>query len=190
MAYSLETNFDSDFMLNVRTRVAPETIIQPVRRALASVAPGLALLETGTLALAVDESRAPERITATLASLFGAMATLLAGIGTYGLLAYAVTLRRREIGIRMALGAQPADVARLIAGQTFAMTVTGIAAGLGAAFLSGPAIRSLLYGISPQDPTALAAAVIFVVVIAVAATIGPVSDAVQTAPAETLWIEG
>jgi predicted permease len=189
MYYSLDTDPDFDFMLNVRTRMAPETIIQPVRQALASIAPGLALLETGTLAQAVDDTMAPERITATLASLFGAMATLLAGIGTYGLLAYAVTQRRREIGIRMALGAQPAQVAKLIAGQTFAMAATGIIAGLVAAVLIGPAMRSLLYGISPQDPAALAGAAIFVVVIAIAATIGPVADAVQIQPAETLRID-
>jgi len=66
MAYSLETAVDSDFMLNVRTRVAPEMIIQPVRQVLASAAPGLALLETGTLAQAADESAAPERVTAPL----------------------------------------------------------------------------------------------------------------------------
>jgi putative ABC transport system permease protein len=114
---------------------------------------------------------------------------LLAGIGTYGLLAYAVTQRRREIGIRMALRAQPAHVAKLIAGQTLGMTVMGIIAGLGAAFLTGPAIRSLLYGISPEDPAALAGAAIFVALIAIAATIGPVSDAVQIQPAETLRIE-
>jgi predicted permease len=189
MAYSLQTNLDGDFMLNVRTRRAPQSIIQPVRQALASIAPGLALLETGTLAQAVDDTTAPERITATLASLFGAMAALLAGIGTYGLLAYAVTQRRREIGIRMALGAQPTDVAKLIAGQTFAMTVAGIFAGLGAAVLTGPAIRSLLYGIAPQDPAALAAAAIFVALIATTATISPTSNAVQIQPAETLRIE-
>jgi ABC-type lipoprotein release transport system permease subunit len=176
-------------MLNVRTRMAPETIIQPVRQALASAAPGLALLETGTLAQAADEITAPERMTATLASLFGAMATLLAGIGAYGLLAYAVTQRRREIGIRMVLGAQPAQVAKLIATTTLTMTVMGIAVGLGAAFLSGPAIQSLLYGISPQDPTALAGAGIFMVLIAVAATIVPIADAVHTQAAETLRTE-
>jgi predicted permease len=189
MFYSLETDIDDDFMLNVRTRMRPEGIIQPVRQALASVAPGLALLETGTLAQAVEDTTAPKRITATLASLFGTVATLLAGIGTYGLLAYAVTQRRREIGIRMALGAQTADVAKLIGGQTLAMSATGIAAGLAAALLIGPAIRSLLYGVSPQDPTALAAAAIFVVLIAIAATVGPASDAIQIQPAETLRTE-
>jgi predicted permease len=77
MAYSLETNLDSDFMLNVRTRMTPEKIIQPVRQALASFAPGLGLLETGTLAQAVDEITAPERMAAVLATLFGVIATLL-----------------------------------------------------------------------------------------------------------------
>jgi ABC-type antimicrobial peptide transport system permease subunit len=89
----------------------------------------------------------------------------------------------------MAIGAQSGDVAALIARQTFAMTVTGIVAGLGAAVLAGPAIRSLLYGISPQDPTALAAAAIFVVLIAIVATIGPTMDAVQVQPAEALRME-
>ncbi len=190
MVYSLEANADSDFMLNVRTWMAPETVIQPVRQALASVAPGLELLETGTLAQAVDEITAPERMTAALASLFGAMATLLAGIGTYGLLAYAITQRRREIGIRMALGARPAHVAKLIAEQTFGMAVAGVAVGLGTAFLTGPVIRSLLYSISPQDPQALAAAGIFVLLMASAVSIRPAFKAVQIQPAETLRIEG
>lgn len=189
MAYSLQTSPDSDFMLNVRTRMAPETIIQPVRQALASVAPTLALLETETLAQAVDEITAPERMTATLASIFGVIATLLAGVGTYGLLAYTVTQRRREIGIRIALGAQPADVGKLIAAQTLAMAATGIAAGFAATFLTGLTIRSLLYGISPQNPTVLTAAGIFVMSIALTASIGPVLDAIQTPPAETLRIE-
>jgi ABC-type lipoprotein release transport system permease subunit len=69
------------------------------------------------------------------------------------------------------------------------MTAIGIVAGLGAALLTGPAIRSLLYGIPPDDPAALAAAAVFVVLIAIAATIGPASDAVQIQPAETLRVE-
>ena len=189
MCYSLETNLDSEFMLSVRTRSAPETIIQPVGRALASAAPGLALLETGTLAEAVESTTAPQRMTATLASLFGAMATLIAGIGIYGLLVYSVTQRRREIGIRMALGAQPAHVTKLIAQQTAAMTVLGILAGVGAALLMGSLTRSLLYEISPQDPTLLAAAALVVAIIATAATAVPVLDAVRTRPSETLRIE-
>jgi len=188
MFFALETDFDS-FVLYVRTRTRPEEIIEPVRRATASVAHGLPFLEVNTLAHEVDESTAPERITALLASLFGGIATLLAGIGVYGLLAYAVTQRRREIGIRMALGAQRSNVARLIARQTLIITAAGIALGLAAALITGPAIRSLLYGISATDPESFAAAAIFVLVIAAAATAIPVMDALETQPAETLRIE-
>jgi ABC-type antimicrobial peptide transport system permease subunit len=118
------------------------------------------------------------------------MAAVLAGIGTYGLLACAVAQRRREIGIRMALGAQPGDVARLIAKQTFTMTVMGVTVGLGAALVAAPALGSLLYGISPRDPVALAVAGVFVLLVSVLATIGPAFEAVQIAPAETLRAEG
>jgi ABC-type antimicrobial peptide transport system permease subunit len=189
MYYSIQTDFHSDFTVNVRTRMTPETIIQPVRQALASIAPDLVLIETGTLAQSVDDTMAFDRITATLASLFGAMAALLAGIGIFGLLAYAVTQRQREIGIRMAIGARPVDVAKLIAAQTVMMTAAGIIAGLAAALLMGPVMRSLLYDISPADPVALAAAAIFVVLIAIAATIGPTIAAIEIEPAETLRAE-
>lgn len=189
MYYSLQTTFDSDFMLNVRTRMAPEAIIQPVRQAIASVIPDLVVIEAGTLAQSVDNTTAPDRITTTLASLFGAMAALLAGIGIFGLLAYSVRQRRREIGIRMAIGAQPAHLVKLIAGQTFAMTAAGIAIGLAAALLMGPAMRSLLYGISPADPGAFAAAALLVMAIAVAATIVPTMAAIEIQPAETLRTE-
>ncbi len=189
MVYSLQAGSDSNFILNVRTSANPGSIIGPVREALSSVAPGLAVLETGTLAEAVEEITAPERMTASLASLFGAMAALLAGIGTYGLLAYAVAQRRREIGIRMALGAKPGNVARLVARQTFAMTSVGVTAGLGGAMIAAPAFRSLLYGISPLDPVAMIVAGIFVIVVSALATVGPASQAVQIEPAEALRLE-
>ena len=177
-------------MLNVCTRMPPEkdSLVRFGKRWRLSRR-SWNCAKPGMLAEAADETTALERMTATLASLFGALATLLAGIGTYGLLAYAVTQRRREIAIRMALGAQPAQIAKLIAGQTFAMTIVGVGAGLAAAWLSGPAVRSLLYSISPQDPTALTAAGIFVGLMAIVATIGPAWEAVQIQPAETLRME-
>ncbi len=183
--YTLETQFDS-FVLNVRTRTRPESISEPVRKALASVDPALPFLEVHTLAEEVDNSMAGERLTAALASLFGAIAVLLVGVGIYGLLAYVVTQRRREIGIRMALGARPVHIAKLIAGQTLAMMTPGTVLGLGAALVAGPGIRSLLYGISPQDPKSLAAATIFVVVVAAVATALPAVRATHTGPSETL----
>ncbi len=186
--YTLDNDFDS-FVLNVRTRVRPEAILQPVRKAAASIAPALPFLEVHTLAAEVADSTAPERTTAALASLFGAIAALLGGVGIYGLLAYLVTQRRREIGIRMALGARASQIAELIVGQTLVMTVCGVVVGLAVALLAGPALRSLLYGVSPEDPAALAAAAIFVAIVALAAAVMPALDAAQVDPAETLRLE-
>jgi len=103
-------------------------------------------------------------------------------VDIYGLLAYVVTQRRREIGIRMALGAQPAEIGKLIASQTLAMTAAGIIAGLGGAYAAGHAICSLLYGISPQDLKSLIAAVIFVALTAAAGTIFPAVRAARVDP--------
>jgi predicted permease len=186
--YAPENNLDS-FVLNVRTRMRPEAMLEPVRRAAAALAPDLPFVEAHTLADEVDEITAPERIAAVVASLFGAIAALLVGVGTYGLLAYAVMQRRREIGIRIALGAQPRHVATLIGKQTVAMVVGGILAGLGAALLAGRGVRALLYGISPQDPQSLLAAVLLVALTAALATVFPVLNATGTEPAETLRAE-
>ena len=186
--YTCETDFDQ-FVLNVRTRTRPDAIIAPVRKTLASLDPGLPFLEVHTLAEEADISMAGERITAALASLFGGIAALLVGVGIYGLLAYVVAQRRREIGIRMALGAQPSQIGKLIARQTLVMMGTGIIAGLGAAFAAGHAIRSLLYGVSPQDPKSLIAAVIFVALTAAAGTIIPAVRAARVDPMVALRYE-
>lgn len=188
MFFTLQPDFDS-FVLNVRTRIRPEQILEPVRKTAASVAPGLPFLEVNTLAHEVEESTAPEEITAVLASLFGVTAMLLAGIGTYGLLAYAVTQRRRELGIRMALGAQPANVASLVARQTSVMAASGIVLGVAAALAASTAMRALLYEISAHDPKSFLTAAGFVALIAALATVAPVMDAIRVQPAETLRLE-
>lgn len=186
--YTCETDFDQ-FILNVRTHTRSEAIIEPVRKTLASLEPGMPFLEVHTMAEEVDISIAGERTTAALASLFGGIASLLVGVGIYGLLAYVVTEKRREIGIRMALGAQRKHIGQLITRQTLAMTAAGIIAGLAAAFAAAPAIRSLLYGISPQDPKSLIAALIFVLLTAVAGTIFPVLRATRVDPMVALRYE-
>ncbi len=186
--YTCEPDFDH-FVLNVRTRTRSEAIIEPVRKTLASLEPGLPFLEVHTMAEEVDNSVASERITAALSSLFGGIASLLVGVGIYGLLAYVVTQRRREIGIRMALGAQPAHIGKLIARQTLAMTAAGIISGLCAAYAAAHAIRSLLYGISPQDSKSLLATVILVALTAAAGTIFPAVRAARVDPMVALRYE-
>jgi predicted permease len=183
--YWVATQFDT-FVLNVRTHMRSEAIIEPVRKIWQAVGPGVPFLEVDTLAQEVDQTTANERLTATLASFFGAVAALLAGVGIYGLLAYIVMERRREIGIRMALGARPRHIAELIGGQILVVMTVGIAAGLGFALIAAPAIRSLLYGISPEDPKSLAASVLFVSLTVVLATLFPVIRAIRMEPAQTL----
>jgi ABC-type antimicrobial peptide transport system permease subunit len=142
-----------------------------------------------TLSHEVEETTAPERAIAVLASLFGIAAAVLAGIGTYGLLTYSVKQRRREIGIRMAVGAQAGHVANLVARETLAMTLGGVVLGAAAAIPAGSAIRSLLYGVSPHDVVSFAGAVLFVVIVAMSATVVPVLNATQVQPSEALRLE-
>jgi putative ABC transport system permease protein len=177
---------DDVFVLIVRTRMRPETIIQPVRRELAALDPALPFIEIHTLAEEVDASAASERLTATLASLFGLLAAVLAALGIYGLLSYAVAQRRREIGIRMAVGARPADIAQMIGRQSLAMVAVGVTAGLAAAWEAAPAIRSLLYGVPPADGVSLGAAAAFVLVVSAVATAIPAGRATRVEPASAL----
>jgi len=177
---------DDVFVLIVRTRMRPETIIQPVRRELAALDPALPFIEIHTLAEEVDASAASERLTATLASLFGLLAAVLVALGIYGLLSYAVAQRRREIGIRMAVGARPRDIAQMIGRQALAMVALGVAAGLAAAWEAAPAIRSLLYGVAPADGVSLGAAAVFVLMVAALATAIPAGRATLVEPAAAL----
>ena len=177
---------DDTFVLCVRTRMPPDAIIQPVRRELAALDPALPFIEIHTLAEEVDASAASERLTAALASLFGLLAALLAGLGIYGLLAYAVAQRRREIGIRMAIGAQRADIARIVSWHSLALVALGVAAGVGAAWVAAPAIQSLLYGVAPTDGISLAASAAFVVLVSALATAIPAVRATRVEPASAL----
>jgi predicted permease len=181
---------DDSFVLNVRALLRPDSLIQPVRRELAALDPALPIIETHTLAAEVDASAAPERLTASLAALFGLLAALLASVGIYGLLAYAVTQRRREIGIRMALGAQAGAVGRMIGGQSLLLVAIGVVVGLGAAWEAGPAVRSLLYGVTLSDGTSLGTAASFVLLLSALATLIPAGRAARIDPASALRDEG
>jgi predicted permease len=174
------------FVLAVKTSATPETIVQPVRRTLAALDPALPFIEIHTMADEVDATAAPERLTAALASVFGGVAALLAAVGIYGLLAFAVEQRRREIGIRMALGARPADIGGMIGRQSLWMVAAGAALGLAATRFAGPWVRSLLYAVGPSDPLSLLGAVAFLVLVAAVATAIPAARAVRVEPAAAL----
>jgi predicted permease len=177
---------DDRFVLVVRTHMRPEGIMQPVRRELAALDPALPFLEIHTLAEEVDASAASERLTATLASLFGLLAGVLAAVGIYGLLSYAVAQRRREIGIRMALGARPGDIGAMVGRQALAMVALGVAAGLAGAWEAAPLVRSILYGVSPADGVSFAGAAAFVLAASLLAAAIPAARATRVLPASAL----
>jgi predicted permease len=177
---------DDDFTLYVRTHRRPESLIQPVRQALAALDPALAFAEVHTLSEEVDDSAAPERLTAILASIFGILAALLAAVGLYGLLTYAVAQRQREIGIRMALGARPRAIASLVGGQALAMVAIGVALGLAGALLLAPMAGAILYGVGPTDPASLAVAAALVALVAALAALVPAARAAKVDPAVAL----
>jgi ABC-type antimicrobial peptide transport system permease subunit len=160
--------------------------MQPVRQALTVLDPAMAFAEVRTLAEEVDDSAAPERLTAILASIFGLFAALLAAVGHYGLLAYAVAQRQREIGIRMALGARPRAIARLVGGQALALVAIGVALGLAGALVLAPMASAILYGVGPTDPASLAAAAALVALVASLAALVPAARASRVDPAVAL----
>jgi predicted permease len=183
--YQCTREFDS-FVLHVRTRARPEPIIQSVRQALAALDPAVPFVEISTLAEDVDASTAGERLTAALASIFGSVAALLTAVGLYGLLAYVVAQRRREIGIRMALGAQSVDIGVLVGSQALVMVAGGLALGLAGAAAAAQWMRTLLYGVAPSDPRSLGFATVFVALVAAVAVAIPIARATHIEPAAAL----
>ena len=130
---------------------APSSLISSVKSTIAGVNPGVSLQFT-TLALQVDESLSRERLLATLSGFFGGLALLLAMIGLYGVMSYNVTRRRNEIGIRMALGAEPARVLRMVMGEVGLLIGAGLALGLAVSLATTQLVASFLYGLTPRDP--------------------------------------
>jgi predicted permease len=177
---------DSVFVLHIRTQMRPDAVIQPVRQALAALDPALPFVEVHTMAEEVNASAASERLTAGLASIFGLLAALLAAVGIYGLLAYAVAQRRREIGIRMALGARPSEIGRMIGGQALVMAAIGAAIGLAAAIPAARWIRTLLFNVPPSDAFSLGGAAVFVLLVSLAAALVPATRAAHVEPSSAL----
>jgi predicted permease len=149
----------------LRTAGPPEDVANAVRRELANVDPAIPVLNVQTLEAQFDNTIAQERTVTTLCGFFGSLAVLLAAIGLYGVMAYTVTRRYREIGIRMALGAQQASVLWLVLRDTAWMVGIGALIGLPAAFGVTRLVESFLYGLTPQDPMSIALATIGLLIV-------------------------
>ncbi len=173
----------------VRARHNPENLVAAIRREVQAEAPGVPLYRVTTMQKHVGNALQQERMIATLSAAFGLLATLLAAIGLYGVMAYVVTRRTREIGIRLALGAKRARVLSLVMSEVGVVIAAGLCIGVPGALMLSRYVQSQLYGIRPNDPATVAAAAF--VVTAVAAVVGllPARRASRIDPVRALRYE-
>jgi ABC-type antimicrobial peptide transport system permease subunit len=151
--------------------------------------PSLALVALRTMDQQIDDSLSNERMVTLLAISFGVLATLLAGVGLYGVLAYSTAQRTREIGIRIALGSSRSAVARIVLVDVLALAAIGILIGVPVAFALSSLLRSQLFGVSPADPVSLLAAVLLVSAVALVAALIPARRAATIDPVTALRTE-
>jgi ABC-type antimicrobial peptide transport system permease subunit len=156
----------TDTMVIVKTRGSTSSLVPALRRAVASVDPSLPIYDVLTLEDRVGRALSRPRFNAALVGGFAGAALLVAALGVYGMLSYSVSSRLREIGVRLALGAAPQRIVRLILGEGLRLGIIGIAIGLVAAAAAGRLMRSLVLDVSPSDPRNLA--VVAMVMLAVA----------------------
>jgi predicted permease len=188
--FALSSGFPARNMtLVVRASGDPLALVRPIRAEVRRLDANLPVANVRPMTAVVDTSLATPRLTGGLLSIFAGVALLLAAVGVSGVLAYLVSRRRREIGIRMALGASSADVVRLVLRRGLLTAGGGIAAGLAAAFFLTRLMEGLLYGVAPRDPKTFAAATLILLGIALAASAVPALRAARIDPLVALRAE-
>jgi ABC-type antimicrobial peptide transport system permease subunit len=176
-------------LLVVRAAGAPDAVIASIRNEIRAVDQNLIISGIKTIPQLIDQSLILERLLAKLSSFFGVLALLLASIGLYGVMAYAVIRRTKEIGIRMALGAQPGSVRWMVLRETLRLVTVGVLIGIPTALAATRFISSLLYGLSPTDPITVSLATITIVASAILAGILPARTASRVDPLVALKYE-
>jgi predicted permease len=179
----------SDLTFYVRTSGEAAGLTEPARRVVKELDPALPVFGTKTMRAQVDESLFVERTVAVLSAAFGLLATALAAVGLYGVMSYTVARRTREIGIRVALGAERRAILGLVLREVVAMAAIGIAVGLPLAWALGRLLSSQLYGLSPSDPLTVGAASLLLAAVAILSGYLPAQRATRVDPLVALRYE-
>jgi putative ABC transport system permease protein len=186
MYFSLRDSPNSDINFVVRGTLPVSTMNARIAEAVRSIDPKQPIYNARSMDDVLSNAVAPRRTNTVLLAIFGAIAATLASIGVYGVLAYGVAQRTREIGVRVALGAQRTDVVRLVGGQGVVLTVIGIAIGVASAYALSRLLESLLYQVSVHDPRVFIASPALLAIVALIATCFPALRATRVDPMEAL----
>ena len=189
MYYDLASSPPANAALLARGTLPPELLAKQLREAVHAADPTQAVYNVRPMTEVIAGAIAPRRTNTTLLTLFGVVAIGLAAMGVYGVIAYGVTRRTKEIGIRMALGAQPGHIIRLIAREGILLAMLGIAIGAAGAWALRRVLAVLLYGVSADDPLAFGGAAVVLLLIALVATLIPARQALRVDPARTIRAE-
>jgi len=173
-------------MMFLRTGADPTSVVAAARREITTVAPGVPLYDVRPMRERVADALGYARFSALLLAAFAAVALALAALGTYGVIAFGVSQRTKEIGIRVALGATRESVLRLVVGQGLALGVVGGVLGLAGALATTRVLRSLLFEVGPSDPVTLVSIVVVLIVAVVVASWIPARRAAGVDPADVL----
>ena len=168
--------------IEVRTVGNPDTVINSVASAIRTLDSNLAMDRVRTMDQIVNESLAGDRFATVLFGAFGAVALILAAVGIYGVMSFAVAQRTHEIGLRIALGASPQRVLRLIVGEGTLLAVAGLILGLGGAYFVGRAMKSVLYEVGAMDPLSVGIVALFLLLSALVACYVPARRAMRVDP--------
>lgn len=188
--YWAQPQFPNEFMaIMVRTQGDPLAAVPAVKAQLATLDPETPVAKIQTMEQVAGDSLKQSRFTMLLLAIFATLALILAAIGIYGVISYLVTLRTREIGVRMALGAQPADVLRMVIRQAMLTTSIGMLAGLAGALALSQSLTKLLYEVQPADPATFAAVSVALAVVSLGACYIPAHRATRVDPMTALHHE-
>jgi predicted permease len=178
----LEQNYSDAMTLYLRTEGDPAPVMAAAQREIRAMDPLVPVINPLTVGEVIDQSLFAPKLAAGLLGVMGVMALALASVGLYGVLAFRVTQRFREIGLRMALGAQRSDVLRMVLTNAMMLVGVGVGIGLVAAFAISRAVKSLLYGISATDPTTFLGVTLMLTVVALVASSIPALRASRVDP--------